>query len=232
MKKRKFKQLSIAMMAGCIVLACAGCRASEKTQSTDTASVQVTTSAEISALDGRVEPIQNMYDSNDLTNSEFAASFTADDVEKQGNQMSIHLTAYSYELFNASEIEGLKAGDILVIDQKEMKVETVEQQSDSWVQINGGLDQDGCDLCKGEDGLYFEILLESKSYQPMAELSLPLAENFSFRDSADPEKQEQEYKAEQFYDLFKDDIYGFYPNNTMVTVVNGEISQITRTFTP
>lgn len=150
----------------------------------------------------------------------------------RGNQMSIHLTAYSYELFNASEIEGLKAGDILVIDQKEMKVETVEQQSDSWVQINGGLDQDGCDLCKGEDGLYFEILLESKSYQPMAELSLPLAENFSFRDSADPEKQEQEYKAEQFYDLFKDDIYGFYPNNTMVTVVNGEISQITRTFTP
>lgn len=90
----------------------------------------------------------------DMSNSEFAASFTVDDVKTQENQTGIHLTAYDYERFDASGIENLKAGDTLVIDQKEMKVETVEPQSDTWIQVNGGLEEDGCDLYKGEDGLY------------------------------------------------------------------------------
>ena len=143
-------------MTGCIVLVCAGCGTSGKTQSAETVSVQsttlaedsgktqsvdmaneqATTSAETSTQDGRVEPVPSMYDSNDLSNSEFAASFTVDDVEKQENQTFIHLTAYDYEQFNASEIENLKAGDTLVIDRQEMKVETVEPLSDSWIQIN------------------------------------------------------------------------------------------------
>lgn len=252
MRKARLKQFSIAVMTGCVVLACAGCgtsgetqpadaesaqtitaaETSDATQSTDTANEQVTTSAETSAQQGRVEPVPSMYDSNDLTNSEFAASFTVGDVEKQENQINIHMTAYDYEQFNASEIENLKAGDILVIDGQEMKVESAEPLSDSWIQVNGGLEQDGCDLCKGENGLYYEIQLESMSYHPMTELTLPLAEKFSFMDSSDPEKQEQEYTAEQFFDLLKDDIYGFYPNNTSVTVINGEISRITRYFMP
>ena len=161
-----------------------------------------------------------------------AASFTADDVEEQEAQTIIHLTAYDYELFNESDIENLKEGDVLVIDQKEMKVESVVPQSDTWIQINGGLEEDGCDLCKGEDGLYYEMLLESKSYQPMADLTLPLAKDFFFRDSADPEKQEQEYTKEEFLASLQDDVYGFNPNNTTVTVVDGEIAQITRTFMP
>ncbi len=252
MKQTRLKQFSTVVMTGCIVLACAGCGTSGETQPadaesvqettsaensgetqpTDTANEQVTTPAETSAQEGRVEPVQSMYDSNDLTNSEFAASFTVEDVEKQENQINIHLTAYDYEQFNASEIENLKAGDILVIDGQEMKVEAVEPLSDSWIQVNGGLEQDGCDLCKGENGLYYEIQLESMSYHPMTELTLPLSENFSFMDSSDPEKQEQKYTTEQFFDLLKDDIYGFHPNNTAVTVVNGEISRITRYFMP
>ena len=133
---------------------------------------------------------------------------------------------------NASEIESLTAGDVLVIDRQEMKVETVEPQSDSWIQINGGLEQDGCDLYKGDDGLYYEIQLESISYQPVTELDLPLAKDFSFKDSSDPSKQEQEYDTDGFLNLLKDDIYGFYPNNTTVALENGEISQITRNFIP
>jgi len=228
----KFKQFGIVMMTGSMVLACAGCGISGKIQSTDAASTQVNMPIESSIEEVYVEPIQSRYDVNDLSNSEFAASFTVDDVKTQENQTSIHLTAYDCELFNASEIENLKAGDILIIDRNEMKVESVEQQSDSWIQINGGLDQDGCDLCKGEDGLYYEMQLESKSYQPLTEIDLPLAKNFVFMDSSDPDKQGQEYNTEEFLNLLKDDVYGFYPNNSTVTVENGEISKITRNFIP
>ena len=228
----KFKQFSLAVMTGCRVLACAGCGTSGENQSTDITSTQVDMPIETSTEEICVEPIQSMYDVNDLSNSEFAASFTADDVKTQENQTSIHLTAYDYEQFTASEIENLKVGDTLVIDQKEMKVESVEPQSDSWIQINGGLEQDGCDLYKGEDGLYYEMQLESKSYQPMTELDLPLTKNFVFMDSSDPDKQGQKYNTEEFLDLLKDDVYGFYPNNSTVTVENGEITQITRNFIP
>lgn len=228
----KFKQFSVAVMTGCMVLACAGCGTSGENQSTNIKSTQVDMPIETSTEEICVEPIQSMYDVNDLSNSEFAASFNADDVKTQENQTSIHLTAYDYEQFNASEIENLKVGDTLVIDQKEMKVESVEPQSDSWIQINGGLEQDGCDLYKGEDGLYYEMQLESKSYQPMTELDLPLTKNFVFMDSSDPDKQGQKYNTEEFLDLLKDDVYGFYPNNSTVTVENGEITQITRNFIP
>jgi hypothetical protein len=228
----RFKQFSVAVMTGCMVLACAGCGTSGENQSTNITSTQVDMPIETSTEEICVEPIQSMYDVNDLSNSEFAASFTADDVKTQENQTSIHLTAYDYEQFNASEIENLKVGDTLVIDQKEMKVESVEPQSDSWIQINGGLEQDGCDLYKGEDGLYYEMQLESKSYQPMTELELPLTKNFVFMDSSDPDKQGQKYNTEEFLDLLKDDVYGFYPNNSTVTVENGEITQITRNFIP
>lgn len=231
-KIMKFKKFIITMMTGCMILTCAGCGASGEMPSTEAASTPVDMSIESSVEEVCVEPIQSMYDVNDLSDSEFAASFTVDDVKTQENQTSIHLTAYDYELFNASEIESLKAGDILVIDRNEMKVESVEPQGDSWIQINGGLDQDGCDLCKGEDGLYYEMQLESKSYQPMTELDLPLAKDFVFVDSSDPEKQGQKYNTEEFLDLLKDDVYGFYPNNSTVTVENGEISQITRNFIP
>ena len=228
----KFKQFSVAVMTGCMVLACAGCGTSGENQSTNIKSTQVDMPIETSTEEICVEPIQSMYDVNDLSNSEFAASFTAADVKTQENHTSIHLTAYDYEQFNASEIENLKVGDTLVIDQKEMKVESVEPQSDSWIQINGGLEQDGCDLYKGEDGLYYEMQLESKSYQPMTELELPLTKNFVFMDSSDPDKQGQKYNTEEFLDLLKDDVYGFYPNNSTVTVENGEITQITRNFIP
>ncbi len=228
----KFKQFSVAVMTGCMVLACAGCGTSGENQSTNITSTQVDMLIETSTEEICVEPIQSMYDVNDLSNSEFAASFAADDVKTQENQTSIHLTAYDYEQFNASEIENLKVGDTLVIDQKEMTVESVEPQSDSWIQINGGLEQDGCDLYKGEDGLYYEMQLESKSYQPMTELDLPLTKNFVFMDSSDPDKQGQKYNTEEFLDLLKDDVYGFYPNNSTVTVENGEITQITRNFIP
>lgn len=228
----KFKQFSVAVMTGCMVLACAGCGTSGENQSTNITSTQVDMLIETSTEEICVEPIQSMYDVNDLSNSEFAASFAADDVKTQENQTSIHLTAYDYEQFNASEIENLKVGDTLVIDQKEMKVESVEPQSDSWIQINGGLEQDGCDLYKGEDGLYYEMQLESKSYQPMTELDLLLTKNFVFMDSSDPDKQGQKYNTEEFLDLLKDDVYGFYPNNSTVTVENGEITQITRNFIP
>lgn len=260
MKKGKIRQIGAAIMAGGMMLAGAGCGASGEAQSTETVSEQTTEesveatdgqtieesaettgeqtteestdTAEESAQGSRIEPIQNTYDFSDLSNMGFAASFTADDVEQEGEQTIIHLTAYDCELFNGPEIENLKAGDILVIDQKEMKVESVEPQSDTWIQINGGLEEDGCDLCKGEDGLYYEMLLESKSYQPVADLTLPLAEDFFFRDSADPEKQEQEYTAEQFLASLQDDVYGFSPNNTTVTAVDGKIAQITRNFMP
>ena len=252
MKKEKIRQIGAAMVAGGMLLVSAGCGASEEAQTTDTVNVQETVEtadaadeqtaaetetsqadeAEKSTQEGRVEPIQNTYDFNDLSNMGFAVSFTADDVEEQEEQTIIHLTAYDYELFTESDIENLKEGDVLVIDQKEMKVESVDPQSDTWIQINGGLEEDGCDLCKGEDGLYYEMLLESKSYQPVADLTLPLAKDFFFRDSADPEKQEQEYTVEEFLATLQDDVYGFNPNNTTVTVVDGKIEQITRTFMP
>ena len=52
-------------------------------------------------------------------------SFTAEDIHTDGEETTIDLTVYNYELFDAVEVSKLAKGDTITADGNKIKVETV-----------------------------------------------------------------------------------------------------------
>ena len=90
-----------------------------------------------SKTDGKIKPLPDALDLNRLTSGTVAASFDASSLKEVGGQLQLSFTVYNYEKFDAADISGLKAGDVLVVSGQEMTVASV-QASDGYVTVNGG----------------------------------------------------------------------------------------------
>lgn len=223
------------MLALCIaaVLALAACGGSVTASTSAPVSTPAPASAAISAAAAaaRVEPLPETLREGVWNNAAFAASFDAADIRTQDGAAGLHLTIYNHELFDMVDVSLLKAGDTLVLNGEDILVETVERTDTGMVVINGGLDAGGCDLVTDDDTVYYEGLLDGrKSHHVIGEATFPLSAEFRFTDNADWENPNQVYTAEAFLAL--EDMSGFTQDNTLVTVADGEIVEITRSFTP
>lgn len=92
--------------------------------------------------DGKIKPLPDELDLNSLTSGTVAASFDASSLKEVGGQLQLSFTVYNYEKFDAADISGLKAGDVLVVSGREMTVASV-QASDGYVTVNGGEEAGG-----------------------------------------------------------------------------------------
>ena len=93
-----------------------------------------------SKTDGKIKPLPDALDLSSLTSGTVAASFDASSLKEVGGQLQLSFTVYNYEKFDAADISGLKAGDVLVVSGREMTVASV-QASDGYVTVNGGEDK-------------------------------------------------------------------------------------------
>ncbi len=185
----------------------------------------------------RVEPMLSGNTMEAMTDDTFQASFAAADLTEQDGTLTLAVTGYEEELFDAVAITTLKAGDTVVAGGKEYTVETAEENENGLISVNGGLEQGGIDFMPGdEDGgvYYVEGLDDIHTYASLGTASLPLAETFVFIDNSDLDHPDREYPAAEFQKLLTDDTngYGFEANNTVVTVENGQITKIVRSFQP
>ena len=92
--------------------------------------------------DGKIKPLPDALDLSSLTSGTVAASFDASSLKEVGGQLQLSFTVYNYEKFDAADISGLKAGDVLVVSGREMTVASV-QASDGYVTVNGGEEAGG-----------------------------------------------------------------------------------------
>ena len=95
-----------------------------------------------SKTDGKIKPLPDALDLNRLTSGTVAASFDASSLKEVDGQLQLSFTVYNYEKFDAADISGLKAGDVLVVSGREMTVVSV-QASDGYVTVNGGEEAGG-----------------------------------------------------------------------------------------
>lgn len=90
-----------------------------------------------SKTDGKIKPLPDELNLSSLTSGTVAASFDASSLKEVDGQLQLSFTVYNYEKFDAADISGLKAGDVLVVSGREMTVASV-QASDGYVTVNGG----------------------------------------------------------------------------------------------
>ncbi len=197
-------------------------------------SEEAATESSVVSTDGtEVTPLATTIDTAALADGTYAVSFVATDATSENGAVQLNVTVYDYEHFSADAIENLKAGDTLVIDGNSVVVDTVEQNGDVIICVNGGLEQGGYDLSKDEDGNYFESLMDiGRNYTALGQVTLPLSKDFVFTDNSDLEKQNVTYSAEELLTLLNDDTQYFNSLNTTATVKDGEITAIERIYMP
>lgn len=191
-------------------------------------------SKEGSRIDGKIKPLPDALDLNSLTSGTVAASFDASSLKEVDGQLQLSFTVYNYEKFDAADISGLKAGDVLVVSGQEMTVASV-QASDGYVTVNGGEEAGGVlfSLDASSNTYYVMGMDDSKTYYEKGQLTFPVADTCVLTDDADFEHPGQTTPASDLPKLLaQDDIYGFDPQSTTVTLKNSQITAIYRGFLP
>lgn len=187
-----------------------------------------------SKIEGKIKPLPDELDLNRLTSGTVAASFDASSLKEVGGQLQLSFTVYNYEKFDAADISGLKAGDVLVVSGQEMTVASV-QSSDGYVTVNGGEEAGGVlfSLDASSNTYYVMGMDDSKTYYEKGQLTFPVADTCVLTDDADFEHPGQTTPASDLPKLLaQDDIYGFNPQSTTVTLKNSQITAIYRGFLP
>lgn len=191
-------------------------------------------SKDSSKNDGKIKPLPDALDLSSLTSGTVAASFDASSLKEVGGQLQLSFTVYNYEKFDAADISGLKAGDVLVVSGREMTVASV-QTSDGYVTVNGGEEAGGVlfSLDASSNTYYVMGMDDSKTYYEKGQLTFPVADTCVLTDDADFEHPGQTTPASDLPKLLaQDDIYGFNPQSTTVTLKNSQITAIYRGFLP
>lgn len=191
-------------------------------------------SKDSSKNDGKIKPLPDALDLSSLTSGTVAASFDASSLKEVDGQLQLSFTVYNYEKFDAADISGLKAGDVLVVSGREMTVASV-QASDGYVTVNGGEEAGGVlfSLDASSNTYYVMGMDDSKTYYEKGQLTFPVADTCVLTDDADFEHPGQTTPASGLANLLsQDDIYGFDPQSTTVTLKNSQITAIYRGFLP
>lgn len=191
-------------------------------------------STDSSKNDGKIKPLPDALDLSSLTSGTVAASFDASSLKEVDGQLQLSFTVYNYEKFDAADISSLKAGDVLVVSGREMTVASV-QASDGYVTINGGEEAGGVlfSLDASSNTYYVMGMDDSKTYYEKGQLTFPVADTCVLTDDADFEHPGQTTPASGLANLLaQDDIYGFDPQSTTVTLKNSQITAIYRGFLP
>jgi ketosteroid isomerase-like protein len=144
-------------------------------------------------------------------------------------------TVYWEDSFDIVEINELAAGDTLYVNDTVVEVETVEED-DGDLLINGGLDNGGVTLRAYDEDNVWKAVLEDDmhTYFNWGETTLPLADDVTFTDGWDIEKEPvtvtgAEAVAEAIAGTEMD---AFIPQNTTVRVEDGKIVEIIREYMP
>lgn len=181
--------------------------------------------------DGRVKPLPDTLDVSDLTDAMVAASFDENAVEEKEGRTYLTLQVYDYDRYDMVDISTLAEGDIFVAGGKDMTVDSVERDG-GFVLINGGLEKGGVTLTTNDDGVYYEVGMDdAKCYREKGEATLELSDAFTLTDDSDRSHPGQTYGAEKLAALAAG-MPGFTANNTTVTIAEGKIVSISRSFMP
>lgn len=150
----------------------------------------------------------------------------------EANMPEMKATVYAYELYDEAAMKALRVGDSILRLGQNVPVNSLETAENGDIVINGGLDMGGHVFRPGESGDYYEISYnDAKSYAPVAELVLPVADEFFFVDKSDFDGEPQTYHLDSF---FVDGLFGwyFFPSNTSISLENGVVVSMERVYIP
>lgn len=178
-----------------------------------------------------LEPIVNHLSVDGSMDCTFAASFTpTSDISKDGDSYTLSYSAYYEQYYEAEDIAKLQAGDSIVIGSETVLIDSIKDENGMYM-INGGLDEGGYDLITDDNDTYYERGYDDyRSYGELGQGKLPIADDCVITDNSDLDHQDKKLTVEEL--AANDDLAGFSEYNTVITVEDGKITEITRSYRP
>lgn len=180
-----------------------------------------------------IGPMASGMDVDDLRDATVPAAFTADDFRWMGG--NLRMTVYSKDLYDAAEVSGMQVGDTLIYAGEPMVIETIEEVNGG-LAINGDIDNGGCYLASREGGAYVARNWDDHAtYTKLGKAELALAEDFVIIDCGEfPDTPADTITTgqKQYLESLRDSRREFFPLNTIVTIKNGMITEISRRWIP
>ena len=226
------KQLLFFM---CTIVSCVimiGCHAPKDTQNNSVESVTepVEDNTEIKNI---ISPLPATIDIHNLENCTVPVSFEQGDayVDDTG-AMQMDVTVYNYDLYDMVDIASLKNGDVIIIGENEVIVDSLERK-DRDIFINGGLEYNGYEFRTDDETVWYECgYNDAKSYYEIGKVTLRVSADMNFYDNSDLDKGEIIYYPGDFLTNDAGIVYHFVPNNTNIVIENGMIIEISRSYMP
>ena len=147
-----------------------------------------------------INPLPETLDVNALDNCTVAVSLEKGNayVDDSG-KMVMDVTVYSYELYDMVDISTLEENDVIVRQNKEVKITGLERLDSGLVRINGGEENGGFDLVSNDNTVYYEIgMSDMKNYYELGEVTLPVSDEFEYVDESEPDSKAKHYSVKDF----------------------------------
>ena len=181
-----------------------------------------------------ISPLPETLDVNALDNCTVAVSLEKGNayVDDSG-KMVMDVTVYSYELYDMVDISTLEENDVIVRQNKEVKITGLERLDSGLVRINGGEENGGFDLVSNDNTVYYESgMNDAKAYYELGKATIPVSVDFRYFDESEPEKEEKSYYPGDFLTDDAGIEYNFTPNNTSIVIENGYIIRMNKVYMP
>ena len=181
-----------------------------------------------------VSPLPTDIDITNLDNCTVAVSFDKGDayVDDTGI-LRLKVKVYTYDIYDIASISLLKEGDIIILRGQEVEISSLVRTEHGAIQINGGMDAEGYELISDDSTVFFENgYIDEKAYYEIGEAILHVSAEFLFTDSSDLDLGEVTYYPGDFLTDDSGILYSFSPNNTTVTIENGQVITMNRVYTP
>ncbi|MDO4731922.1 MAG: hypothetical protein Q4B50_00195 [Bacillota bacterium] len=183
-----------------------------------------------------INPLPVDIDINNLTDCTVAVSIQEGGIYLDDDgAMQMDVEVFIYEYYDMVDIATMKEGDTILLRQEEVLVESLEQDENGRIFINGGIEAGGYELTSGDgSGIFFESgMNDHKYWQSIGSTTLRVnGDEFVYSDQSDLEKGEVTYLAGDFLQPDSPIEYDFNPNNTQIVIQDGQIIAMIRVYIP
>ena len=226
------KKLWIGALALGILLS--GCVAKKPVETTPGTMGEGDLPALTEAAPGVVTPLPAAIDVENLSDCTVSVGLEEGDAYLDDTGvMGMHLSVYTYELFDMVDIARLQIGDYLMLHGEAVAVSQLEKLESGAVRINGGQELGGYELWQADDTCYYEVgPNDGKVWLFAGTVDLPVSEDFLLTDASNLDTGVLTFYPGDFLVNDPGILYPFGPGSTTVTVEGGMITAMERVYTP
>lgn len=187
----------------------------------------------------RIKALDNNIDIENIQDAIIYGYFMPSNINYA--KKTIEVNVNDIELYDAVEIQEMKKGEILEINNTEIKIQKIEKK-DGIININGGYENsdngEGMTLIPGDGGTYkAQLANDYATYKNLGTFTYSISDDFVLEDYFNKEPGEDPTtvtfdELENYLKGLEDFNNTFYFTNTEIHIVNNEILSITRHWVP